>query len=265
MNYYDQHLHTFLSFDSEEQFENYLINKPEFFVATDHFDLQNAGTGFHDDIPDYKVLTEKLAALSEQTATKLLRGIEIGVVPGQEAAIQDYLAAHPYDLKLISIHQNGAFDYMDDIVLTKNKFDVAKMYFDQMATVLDSFPDGHILTHFEYGLRRFDFSATELEEHFEKELITIFKKVIQRELAMEINAKSFGRYQNAALYRYAIPLYQSLGGKLFTLGSDAHVAADYSLLFPEMAALLAEFGVQKLAVFQGKDRWLTDLPQDEKK
>ncbi|HPR81266.1 MAG TPA: histidinol phosphate phosphatase [Enterococcus sp.] len=260
MNYYDQHLHTFLSFDSEEQFENYLVNKPEFFVATDHFDLENSGTGFKDDIPDYAILTKKLDELNEQYDTTFLRGIELGVVPGQEAKIQDYLASHTYDLKLLSIHQNGKFDYMDDIVLTKDKFAVAKMYFDQMAEVLESFPDGHILTHFEYGLRRFDFTPEELESHFEKELIAIFKKVIQRELAMEINAKSFGRYQNETLYRYAIPLYQSLGGKLFTLGSDAHVAEDYRLLFSEMANLLREFDVKQLVVFQGNDRFYTDLP-----
>ncbi len=41
MNYYDQHLHTFLSFDSDEQFENYLAYQPAYFVATDHFDLKN--------------------------------------------------------------------------------------------------------------------------------------------------------------------------------------------------------------------------------
>lgn len=77
---------------------------------------------------------------------------------------------------------------------------------------------------------------------------------------MEINAKSFGRYQNAELYRFAIPLYQSLGGKLFTLGSDAHAAEDYQLLFPEMANLLREFDVKKLVVFQGEERIFTELP-----
>ena len=261
MHYYDQHYHTFLSFDSDEQFEAYLTHQPAVLVPTDHFDLQNAGTGFVDDIPDYEQLTAKIKQLSDQSATTFLKGIELGVVPGQEAKIMDYLAQHPYDLKLVSIHQNGRFDYMDDIVKTKDKFAVAKMYFEQMATVLDTFPDGHILTHFEYGLRRLDFTPQELEEHFEKELVAIFKKVVQRELAFEVNAKSFGRYHNAPLYRYAIPLYQSLGGKLFTLGSDAHVAADYRLLFPEMAAMLREFDVQHLVVFQGKDRYFTDLPE----
>lgn len=262
MNYYDQHVHTFLSFDSEERFENYLAFQPQFFVATDHFDLKNPCSNYRDDIPNYELLQQCQQTLQEQTATKILKGIEIGVVPGQEAQICDYLEQHPYDLKLISIHQNGIFDYMDDAVLAKDRFTVAKDYFAQMSSVLDTFSEGHILTHFDYGLRRLNFTADELAQHFEKDLLTIFKKVVARELAFEVNAKSFGRYQNAALYEYAILLYQSVGGKLFTLGSDAHRASDYSLLFPEMCQLLRSFGIERLAVFQGDDRFLTVLPDN---
>lgn len=260
MDYYDQHLHTYLSYDSEEMFENYLKQPLDYFVSTDHLDLKNPGTGFKDEIPDYSILTQTLDTLSGKYNTDFLRGVEVGIVPGQETDIEDYLKKHPYDLKLLSIHHNGQFDYMDSVVLKKDKYEVVKMYFDQMSKVLDLFTDAHILTHFEYGLRRFDFTAEELEAHFEKELTIIFKKVIERELAVEINAKSFGRYQNAALYRYAIPLYQSLGGKLFTLGSDAHAAEDYQLLFPEMADLLREFGVKNLVVFQSEERIFTELP-----
>lgn len=260
MKYYDQHLHTYLSYDSEETFENYLTQPLDYFVTTDHLDLNNPGTGFKDEIPDYHVLTQTLESLSENYNTQFLKGIELGVVPGQETDIENYLKQHPYDLKLLSIHHNGRFDYMDSAVLKKDKYEVVKMYFDQMSKVLDVFTDAHILTHFDYGLRRFDFTAEELETHFEKELTVIFKKVIEKELAMELNAKSFGKYQNKELYRYAVPLYQSLGGKLFTLGSDAHTAQDYRLLFSEMSALLKEFDVQNLDVFQGQERFVAELP-----
>jgi len=260
VKYYDQHLHTFLSFDSQEIFENYLLNNPAFFVATDHFDLHNPGNKFHDDIPDYDKLAQKLSELEGNYPTTFFKGIEIGVVPGQEKQIHDYLNDHPYDLKLLSIHQNGKFDYMDDVVLTKDKYAVAKMYFDQMAKVLDTFTGAQILTHFDYGLRRLDFTSQELEEHFEKDLKLILKKVIRKEMALEINAKSFGYYQNANLYRYIIPLYKSLGGTFFTLGSDAHKADDYQALFPEMAGLLKEFDINFLVAFQKNERFFAELP-----
>lgn len=259
MKYYDQHLHTFLSFDSKESFEAYLDKGLEIFVATDHFDLQNPCSQFKDDIPDYEQLVLIHRKLTEKYPTKLLKGIEIGVVPGQQATIETYLQTHPYDLHLLSIHQNGQFDYMDDVVLTMDKLKTAQMYFDQMELVLQNFKYGHILTHFEYGLRRLSFSAEELANHFETQLTRILKLVIQRQMGLELNAKSFGKYQNAPLYDYIIPLYQSLGGKLFTLGSDAHVAKDYQLLFPEMAQLLAKHQVKQLALFENTEIQLVSL------
>lgn len=260
MNYYDQHLHTYLSFDSTETFENYLDKGLEIFVSTDHFDLKNPYTNFNDDVPDYEEYTKKLAELSTKYETKLLKGIEIGVVPGQEAAIMDFLSQREYDVKIMSIHQNGKFDYMDPIVKTKPKLEVAKGYFEQMAQVLDSFPEGNILAHFDYGLRQLELSPKELEENFEPILTEIFKKAIDRQMGFELNAKSFVKYNNAELYRYAVPLYISLGGELFTLGSDAHVAEDYRLGFSEMADLLRANQVKELVVFQGKDKFMTELP-----
>lgn len=260
MDYYDQHLHTYLSFDSEERFENYLVFEPAVFVATDHFDLKNPASNGEDDIPDYQRLVETHQQL-KNGKTRLLKGIELGVVPGQEARIADYLSEHPYDLKLVSIHQNGRYDYMDDAVLKMDKFEVADTYFDQMEQVLDQFHYGHVLTHFEYGLRRLAITPKELAERYEAQLTRIFKKVIDKNMGFELNAKSFGKYENADLYRYAVPLYRSLGGKLFTLGSDAHVASDYRLLFKEMADLLRQNGVNELALFENDEITLVPLPE----
>ncbi|EOL41823.1 HisJ family histidinol phosphate phosphatase [Enterococcus phoeniculicola] len=261
MKYYDQHLHTYLSFDSTETFENYLEKGAETFVSTDHFDLNNPYSNFKDDIPDYEEYTKKLAALSKVYETKLLKGIEIGVVPGQEEAIVDFLNQRTYDVKIMSIHQNGKFDYMDPIVKKKPKLDVAREYFEQMDTVLDTFSQGNILAHFDYGLRQLDLSASELEEHFEPILTKLFRKVITRQMGFELNAKSFVKYHNAELYRYAVPLYTSLGGKLFTLGSDAHVAEDYQLGFSEMSSLLKSNGITQLVVFQDNEQYMTDMPE----
>lgn len=257
MPLYDQHVHTFLSFDSTEQVENYLAFQPAVFVATDHFDLHNPSDQFHDNIPDYQQLKKIQQAF--QTDTTFLTGIEIGVVPGQETQITDYLTHHSYDLRLVSIHQNGKFDYMSDEVLTKAKSQVIPAYFQQMQTVLENFSGGQILTHFDYGLRRFELTAAELAELAEPQLETIFKLIIKKDMALELNAKSIGKYQNEALYRYAVPLYQSLGGKLFTLGSDAHLAADYQNLFPEMQQLLRDFGVNEVATYVGEHLTLVEI------
>ena len=251
----------FLSFDSEERFENYLAFQPEFLWRLTTLISRTLIQIIAMIFPIMNSFNNAIRLLQEQTATKLLKGIEIGVVPGQETQIRDYLDQHPYDLKLVSIHQNGSFDYMDDAVLEKDKLTVVKSYFDQMATVLDTFSDGHILTHFDYGLRRFDFTAEELAQHFEKELTVIFKKVVARELAFEVNAKSFWFLSKCITLRICDPTLSKCGGKLFTLGSDAHKSSDYRLLFAEMSQMLRSFGVEQLAVFQGTERYMADLPE----
>lgn len=260
MNYYDQHLHTFLSFDSEERFENYLVQQPATFVATDHFDLKNPAHAFQDDIPDYEELLRQQQKFISQPTT-FLKGIEIGVVPGQESKIYDYLTTYPYDLQLVSIHQNAQFDYMDDIVLTKDKYTIMDEYFQQMEHVTEDFKAGHILTHFEYGLRRLNVTSHELATRYEEQLTRIFKNIIAKNWGLELNAKSFAKYQNAQLYEYAVPLYQNLGGKLFTLGSDAHIASDFRNQFSQMGAMLKKFGVTELALFQNKEIKLVPIPE----
>lgn len=254
MNYHDQHLHTYFSFDSEESFENYLVHHPDYFVSTEHFDLKNPWDNFNDSLPDYRAYAQKITELEKKYPTKFLTGIEIGVVPGQEKEIYAFLADKKYDLILLSIHQNGSFDYMDPKVLQMEKYQVIKNYFDQMITVLSHFKYGDVLSHFDYGLRQFSLSKKELIQHFEKELHTIMTLALKRNLAIELNAKSFDVYGNAELYDYFISTYVSLGGKFFTLGSDAHIATDYERAFPQMKQLLLNNGITELSLFLPEGR-----------
>ncbi len=64
------------------------------------------------------------------------------------------------------------------------------------------------MTHFDYGLRRFTFTAEEFAEHFEAQLLTIFKKVVERELGDGVKCQELLEIRQRDLYRYAVPLYQ---------------------------------------------------------
>lgn len=252
MNYYDQHLHTHHSFDSEESFENYLNTySPDFFVTTEHLDLKNPYDNGKDSIPDYQRYTDEVNqhALSNPHTT-FLKGIEVGYVDTHATLLNEFLKDKEYDIILLSIHQNGIFDYMDDDVLDLNTSDLIHDYYSRMLDAVKSAEFGNVLTHFDYGMRRLDLSVDAFKSVAEPYLIDIFNTIIEKNIAFELNAKSFIKYGNKELYEYAIPLYISLGGKLFTLGSDAHVAEDYELGFEEMRNLLIKHGISELAVYQ---------------
>lgn len=260
MKYYDQHLHTHHSFDSEETFENYLTTySPEYFVSTEHLDFKNPCVGGKDSIPDYTKYATEIDTLNQHYPTKLLKGIEVGFVDTQKELIDEFLSDKDYDVILLSIHQNGIFDYMDDDVLSISTKDLINDYYSRMLDAVKTVDYANILTHFDYGMRRLDLSIDEFKQYAEPYLIDIFKLIIKKNMALELNAKSFVKYHNQALYEYAIPLYISLGGTLFTLGSDAHVCADYRLGFDEMTTLLKNNGIDTLATFQNQTMKLTSI------
>ena len=78
----DNHLHTYFSYDSDTDFRDYLEHYDGEIVTTEHLDLSNpypynAGSP-HDDIPDYKSYSRKIAFLNKKYGNRIKKGIEIG-------------------------------------------------------------------------------------------------------------------------------------------------------------------------------------------
>lgn len=260
MKYYDQHLHTHHSFDSNELFENYLDKySPSVFVSTEHLDFANPAEAGKNSIPEYDHYSEEIETLSKKYNTKLLHGIEVGYVNDHKELIDEFLKDKHYDLILLSIHQNGIFDYMDDDVLSLDTAELITDYYSRMLDAVKTVDFANILTHFDYGVRRLTLSIEEFKLVAEPYLIEIFKTIIDKNIAFELNAKSFVKYGNKELYEYAVSLYLSLGGTLFTLGSDAHVAEDYELGFEEMTSLLKKHVVNQLATYQNQELTLVQI------
>lgn len=250
MDYYDQHLHTYFSFDSQERFENYLANNPSFLVTTEHLDPLNPASNYQDDYPDYEQYCLEIDRLNQSQRNRVLKGIEIGYLKQEHEAITSYLSDKFFDLKLLSFHHNGVYDYMDDAVLSKSASELIHEYYTLMLEGLKQFGDAQVLAHFDYGLRRFDISAVLLQREGETLLREIFTWTVQRGMAFELNSKSMYQYHKFPLYDYAISLYQQVGGTLFTLGSDAHTAAMAGSGFDMSKSLLKNHQVTHLTVFQ---------------
>ena len=257
--YYDQHLHTHFSYDSEANFIDYLENSSGYVVTTEHFDVAKPVTG-QTDAPNYQEYATEIERLNRQFDNRILKGIEIGYYQPQEREILDYLADKTYDLKLLSVHHNGEFDYLDEFVADMNFDLIFSQYLEKLSYAIDRNDElqAHVLAHFDYGIRLFDVTRKDLEK-YEAQLLAIFEKMIAANLAFEINAKSTHLYHHLPLYAYAIELVQRLGGTLFTLGSDGHKLAHYQLAFDELKDWLKAQGITQLVTFKGGERFFCDL------
>lgn len=257
MEYYDQHLHTHFSYDSNADFEDYLTNYDGYVVTTEHFDLANPVTKV-DDIPDYEMYSQTIDSLNKRFGNRVLKGIEIGYIASEKDRIIDYLADKDYDLKLLSVHHNGQFDYLDDEVKDMDPAHIIPMYFEQLAEAIEVI-DANVFAHFDYGFRVFGLSVAEFKQ-YEAQFLPILDQVIKNKLAFELNAKSAYLYDNLALYEYVIDLYLSRGGTLFSVGSDGHYLEHFRFHFDDLFALLKAKGVTELAIYQKGKRIMVPLP-----
>ncbi len=260
MNFYDTHAHSHLSFDSKEDPRNYLTDKTKIVALTDHLEFDFSFVEGGQAIPDFGQISQWQKDW-EARDCQLLMGVEIGYSKGNEERLREAIAPYEMDLKLLSSHHNGEYGFMDTSGPARPE-EMIDSYLTQLEEALDYFPDAQIFTHFDYGFRIFDMKEEDYKK-YEARFIPILKKVIKHELAFELNSKSMFGYENMAMYEWIIPIYQELGGTLFSLGSDAHKASDHYYKFGEVIELLDKFNIESVAQFHKQE--LIAFPVEELK
>ena len=250
---FDQHVHSNFSFDSNEDLENYInVSNKNDIVTTEHLDFANPIINYEDSSINYLKYIEEIDSLNKKYSNKFFSGIEIGYTPNSEKRIEDFLKDKNFNLKLLSIHQNGLFDYM---CVNKKLISLEALiqeYFEQMIQALESSIEFNVLAHFEYGIRIVDISVTDFDSLASKFLNKIIELIVKKEIAFEVNTKSMYKYKKENLYSYMIEKYLKKGGKLFTLGSDAHNIKDYAYKFDEARKFLLTINIKEIILFKYK-------------
>lgn len=250
---FDQHVHSNFSFDSNEELENYVnVSNKNDIVTTEHLDFANPIINYEDSSINYLKYIEEIDSLNKKYSNKFFSGIEIGYTPNSEKRIEDFLKDKNFNLKLLSIHQNGLYDYM---CVNKKLISLEALiqeYFEQMIQALESSIEFNVLAHFEYGIRIVDISVTDFDSLASKFLNKIIELIIKKEIAFEVNTKSMYKYKKENLYSYMIEKYLKKGGKLFTLGSDAHNIKDYAYKFDDARKFLLARNIKEIILFKDK-------------
>ena len=250
---FDQHVHSNFSFDSNEELENYInVSNKNDIVTTEHLDFANPIINYEDSSIEYLKYIEEIDNLNKKYSNKFFSGIEIGYTPNSEKRIEDFLKDKNFNLKLLSIHQNGLYDYM---CVNKKLISLEALiqeYFEQMVQALESSIEFNVLAHFEYGIRIVDISVTDFDSLASKFLNKIIELIVKKEIAFEVNTKSMYKYKKENLYSYMIEKYLKKGGKLFTLGSDAHNIKDYAYKFDDARKFLLARNVKEIILFKDK-------------
>jgi len=250
---FDQHVHSSFSFDSNENLENYInVCNENDMITTEHLDFENSIINYKDSLFDYLKYVGQIKNLNKKYSNKFFSGIEIGYTPNSEKRIENFLKDKNFNLKLLSIHQNGNYDYM---CINKKLISLEVLiqeYFEQMIQALESSIEFNVLAHFEYGLRMIDISVTDFDNLASVFLNKIIELIVKKEIAFEVNTKSMYKYKKENLYNYMIEKYIKKGGRLFTLGSDTHNIKEYAYKFDEARKFLLDRNIKEIILFKDK-------------
>ena len=182
---YDQHMHTYFSPDASETFEAYLKQTTGPIVTTEHLDFHDCYNGGQDTVLNYDEYSKKIKQLNTQYDNRIRKGIEIGYTKDSHQQIADYLKGKEFDVQLLSVHQNGEYDFLQPVVKEKEAHDVMDEYFSLLLEALENFPAANVLSHFDYGIRLFDISVEDLQD-YQEVLKAVLQKVIDNKMAFEL-------------------------------------------------------------------------------
>ncbi len=270
---YDMHCHSTNSDGRQsvdEMCRTAIENGVTGFAVTDHADMN-----FYESRDTYNRICKSLADVAQARKTygdriKLLRGVELGEYLYAPENAQKILGLNDYDVILGSVHlvPKARFDRpYNRIPFSEDGTDeeireYLKLYFDLLSETVDAF-DFDVLAHLTCPIRY----ITGIHQRsadafgFEEKIHEILEKIIKRNIALEyntggLNAKcNFCNVQNEELFT----LYKSMGGKLVTIGSDAHVATAIGKTFETATAHLKTLGFDAVCYYENRTPQIIEI------
>ena len=260
----DVHSHTLLSPDSHAFLADMAAAAVKAglreFCVTDHCDLldMKGNPTFSFDWPaatkQYRAVK---AALGDRLTLRL--GLELGSAPYEPAVARAILkeGGDELDFVLGSLHNwigaegdidLGSSDYSGDPALARKAVDAALTYTWALVT---QYPDCYdSLAHIIYPLRYIRRDGIDLSfADWEDRVRAIFTEVARTDHALEVNTR---RGKDLDFWPPLLRWFRECGGKLVTVGSDAHRPEDVAKCIPEALELLKAAGFRYVATFAGR-------------
>lgn len=256
---FDTHMHTRFSTDSRMTINQAMARADELglgIAITEHMDLNYPEPqAFIFDTVAY------FAAYEKYRSEQVLLGIEIGMQPGLAADNRRIVRDHPFDYVIGSIHVIDNIDiYCAEFYDLRTKAEVYRQYFEAMAECLESYDFIDSLGHIDYIARYARFADPEIYYHEFPELIDrVLATAAQRQLAMEINTRRLNQKETVNALILIYKRFYELGGRLVTIGSDAHTPGDVGKGM-DVALAIAEYCRLRPVWF--KDRKIQYMKKD---
>ncbi len=251
----DQHIHSRFSCDSsidpEELVVKALDNNYRAIAFTDHYDLHPIDRS-KNGLPDMKAFRTTVTSLREKHDKRL--SITCGIEFSEPHRYPDELAAlirdHAPDVLIASLHRmpdTREISVAPMLPLTDD--DLRSYYTENLAMV--QIPGVTILGHL--GIFERYGSVLRNKRPFLAVIDEIFDTLIAREIALEVNYSGLRKPIKSIIPEPALlQRYYERGGRLLTIGSDAHQINDFNVPYEEAVRIVRSCGFSECYYFDKK-------------
>ena len=253
---FDYHTHTKISFDSKTEPQD-MVRAAEAaglreICFTDHYDSVKGKT-----VDQVAFRMENYAAAYDSLTSdtvKIKRGVEMGLTDFNTAAVSEVLSKRKFDFVIGSIHHVEGIDpyekrYWDNITVAEG----FRRYLETVYECVKIHDDYDVLGHITYVAKSPNNPTHEpvRYEDFADIIDGILAEVIKRGKGIEINTSGIDRIGETLPSKKILERYAELGGKIVTLGSDAHVPENVGKHFSTAIELIRDT-VGTICTFEGR-------------
>ncbi len=259
----DMHTHSLHSHDSkcpiEEMVSAQIEKGTRITAVTNHFDTDRYS--WYDGFTPIKQCDEEIKALNKKYGNDflLLSGIEISEGFWHPGVLKKAYEIADFDVIIGSVHQvryekyskayaSCDFSTFSDIEIN----DFLDRYFDDMLYLLAT-TDFDILAHLTCPLRYIvgRYKRKVDVSRYQEKITAILKRIIEKGISLEVNtSKYYDVINDFCPSKDIIRQYFELGGRLITLGSDAHLSSNASIYFDKAISTLKTIGFKNIYYYK---------------
>ena len=258
---WNNHMHCEFSGDSDTPMEDMITSSIKAgmygITLTDHLDLDyySSPHRFDLDIDSYRKHYDSLTDSSMYNKEfEVLWGIELGLQPHLAKKHEEIISTYNFDFVIGSTHQVDKIDpYFPEYF---EKFGVkggVRRFFEVTAENIEAYKNFDSYGHLDYIIRYSDEAKKLPYEEYSDIINEILALLIDREKALEINTGAFKfglKEPNPCIA--TIKKYKEMGGKLITLGSDAHKTEQIGVGYDKISGILKECGFNSYFTYKNR-------------
>lgn len=242
---FDYHIHTSVSFDSEENATDALAAARSAGLKeicfTDHYDFHFEPDAAHD-LFTKESYDEAYANLS-LPGISVKRGVEFGLTDWNAPQLRALVRKYDFDFVLGSVHYADGYDpYMKEYWNGKTVEQGFLVYLERVLECVRAHTDFDVLGHINYVCKA-PHNPTRsylFYKDYSEICDEIMRELVKHGKGMEINSSGVDRVGDFLPNADFLRRFRELGGEIVTVGSDAHAKDRIGQYSTEALAILRD-------------------------